>query len=87
MENNAAYNEGAMTEAIERQTAKMPSDLFLFAGLASMGLALTLKCFGKKHTALLIGQWAAPILIMGLYDKVVKLEGHDRNDKTRQTSL
>ena len=32
---------------------------------------------GRKSTALLVGQWAAPLLIMGLYNKVVKTEGHD----------
>ena len=32
---------------------------------------------GRKSTALLVGQWAAPLLIMGLYNKLVKTEGHD----------
>ncbi len=36
-----------------------------------------MMCRGRKSTALLVGQWAAPLLIMGLYNKVVKTEGHD----------
>ena len=32
----------------------------------------------RKSAALLVGQWAAPLLIMGLYNKIVKTEGHDR---------
>jgi len=36
-----------------------------------------MMCRGRKSTALLVGQWAAPLLIMGLYNKLVKTEGHD----------
>ena len=32
---------------------------------------------GKDHAALFVGQWAAPFLIMGLYNKVVKQHGSD----------
>jgi hypothetical protein len=73
--------EGATAKAIEKQTAKLPSDLFLYASLASMGASLTFKCMGKSSTALFVGQWAAPFLLLGIYNKLVKLEGHDHNDK------
>jgi len=46
-----------------------------------MGASLTLKFMGRKHTALFIGQWAAPFLLLGIYNKLVKLEGHDETDK------
>ncbi len=69
--------EGKMTIAIEKETSKIPSGVYLTAALASMATSLTLKCFGFKSTALFVGQWAAPFLIMGLYNKVVKTEGHD----------
>lgn len=69
--------EGKWTVAIEDQTSKIPSGVYLTAALASMAASLTLKCLGKKNTALFVGQWAAPFLIMGLYNKVVKTEGHD----------
>jgi hypothetical protein len=29
----------------------------------------------------MVGQFASPILIMGLYDKIVKQQGHDYQDK------
>ena len=74
--------EGATAKAIEEQTSKLPSDLFLYASLAAMGTSLTLKCLGKKHTALFVGQWASPFLLLGIYNKLVKLEGHDSEDKT-----
>jgi len=73
--------EGKTAKAIEEQTSKLPSDLFLYASLAAMGASLTLKCLGRKHTALFVGQWASPFLLFGIYNKLVKLEGHDSEDK------
>jgi len=78
MENsNTAHSEGQVATAIEEQTAKLPSDIFLWASLGSMGLSLALKLCGKKHSALFIGQWASPFLLLGVYNKIVKTEGHD----------
>ncbi len=70
-------NEGKMTTVIESQTSKIPSGVYLTVALASMAASLTLKLFRQKNTALFVGQWAAPFLIMGLYNKVVKTQGHD----------
>lgn len=75
------HTEGPVAKAIEKQTSKLPSDLFLWGALGSMGVSLTLKLMGKKDEALFVGQWAAPFLILGLYNKLVKLEGHDKEDK------
>ena len=81
MENNMnKHSEGKVARAIEEQTAKLPSDTFLWAALASMGVSLTLKCLGRKHTALFVGQWAPSFLLLGIYNKIVKTEGHDKND-------
>lgn len=74
---NPEHSEGIVAKAIEEQTAKLPSDIFLWAALASMGASLTLKILGKDKTALFVGQWAAPFLLLGTYNKIVKLEGHD----------
>ncbi len=78
LQDNPQHKEGPVARAIEEQTAKLPSDLFLWAALGSMGVSLTLKLMGQKHTALFVGQWAAPFLLLGLYNKVVKTEGHDQ---------
>jgi len=78
MENTNKHTEGPVAKAIEEQTAKLPSDIFLWAALGSMAASLTLKLMQKKHTALFIGQWAAPFLLLGIYNKLVKLEGHDK---------
>lgn len=83
MENSSDFSkkEGKVAKAIENQTAKLPSDLFLWAALGSMGVSATLKILGKSHTALFVGQWAAPFLLLGIYNKIVKTEGHDSTDK------
>ncbi len=77
----ATRKEGKVAKAIEKQTSKLPSDIFLWTAVASMGLSLYLYISGKKHESLFVGQWPAPFLILGLYNKLVKVEGHDANDK------
>ena len=79
--NNENHLEGPIAKAIETQTAKLPSDTFLWAALGSMAVSLSLKLMKKDHQALFVGQWAAPFLLLGLYNKIVKLEGHDSQDK------
>ncbi len=82
---NNDQREGRTAIAIEEQTAKIPSDVFLWAALGSMAVSLTFKFFkDKQHTALFVGQWAAPFLLLGLYNKIVKLEGHDKNDEQHE---
>jgi hypothetical protein len=78
---NESHREGPMARAIEQKTAKLPSDIFLWAALGSMGASLTLQCLGKKNNAQFLGQWAAPFLLLGLYNKVVKVAGHDKEDR------
>lgn len=77
---NKEHREGGTARAIEEQTAKLPSDTFLWAAGAAMLASLTLKVIGKSHTALFIGQWAAPLLLFGIYDKIVKVAGHDKEN-------
>ncbi|WPP50326.1 hypothetical protein [Catalinimonas niigatensis] len=69
--------EGKVASAIEEQTAKIPSDVFLWAALGSMATSFTLKLLKEDETALFVGQWAPSFLLLGLYNKLVKLEGHD----------
>ena len=71
------HTEGPVATAIENQTAKLPSDIFLWAALGSIGVSLTLKIMKKRHNALFVRQWAAPFVLLGLYNKLVKVEGND----------
>jgi hypothetical protein len=72
------YNEGSVARAIEDRTAKMlPSDVFLWASLGSMATSLVLKIMKEDKTALFVGQWAPSFLLLGIYNKLVKQQGHD----------
>ncbi len=73
----AQHREGPVARSIEQQTAKLPSDLFLWAALGSIAFSLVCKAKGKNETANFVGHWAPTILILGLYNKLVKLEGSD----------
>ena len=76
------HREGPVARAIESQTAKLPSDTFLWAAFASIFLSLALKFTGRKHDALFVGQWAPTFLLLGIYNKLVKLHGSDNSDRT-----
>jgi hypothetical protein len=77
----AKHTEGPVAKTIENQTAKIPSDVFLWAALGSMAVSLGLQIAGHKHRSLFIGQWAAPFLLLGVYNKIVKVEGSDAESK------
>jgi hypothetical protein len=47
--------------------------------------SLILKTSGKDHHALFLGQWAAPFLLLGIYNKMVKQHGSDAH--VRQETL
>ena len=78
-QSNPQHKEGKIAMAIEEQTAKLPSDIFLWAALGSMAVSFAMQLSGSKHRSLFIGQWAAPFLLLGVYNKLVKLEGHDKS--------
>ncbi len=74
--------EGRVARAIEEQTAKLPSDVFLWAAGGSIIASIVLQSMGRKEDAIFVGQWAPTFLILGLYNKLVKIEGHDRESRT-----
>ena len=71
------HPEGKIARTIEQQTKKMPSDLFLWSALGSMALALGLRAAGREKDGNFVGLWAPTLLIFGLYNKLVKLQGSD----------
>jgi hypothetical protein len=82
--NDSQHKEGAGTKKIESQTAKVPSDYFLFAAAGIMAFSLSQKVMNKSHRSLFFGQWVAPLLLFGLYNKIVKTLGHDSASTARQ---
>ncbi len=75
---SADHTEGRVARMIEEQTAKLPSDIFLWAAGASIVGSLALQFSGHKHQSLFVGQWAPTFLILGLYNKLVKVAGSDQ---------
>ncbi len=71
------HREGPIARSIEQQTAKLPSDLFLWAAFGSIAGSLACKVSGKDHAALFVGQWAPTFLLLGIYNKMVKLHGSE----------
>ncbi len=71
------HREGPVARSIEQQTAKIPSDVFLWAAFGSIAASLTFKATGKDHAALFVGQWAPTFLLLGIYNKLVKLHGSE----------
>ena len=69
---NPEHSEGPVARAIEQETARLPSDWFLWAAFGAIGTSLTLRIAGQKDAANFIGEWAPTILILGMYSKIVK---------------
>jgi hypothetical protein len=74
------HREGVLAKTIEEQTAKLPSDTFLWLALGSIATSLTLKVSGRHQDALFVGQWAPTFLLLGVYNKLVKQLGSDRQE-------
>jgi hypothetical protein len=75
-----AHSEGRVAKTIEDQTARLPSDAFLWMAVGSMAVSATLQMMGNRHVSLFVGQWAPTFLIFGLYNKLVKQLGSDRTE-------
>jgi hypothetical protein len=96
--------EGPIARAIERRTARVPSDVFLWlagisiAGSAALqllaqlggfraakilGIRRSMRGFGARprHLSLFLGEWAPTLLLLGLYNKLVKVAGSDRYEQ------
>ena len=69
------HAEGDLARLIEQQTAKLPSHWFLFAALGVMGASLGLELSGRSRAARFIGMWPTPLLVAGMYNKLVKTLG------------
>ena len=75
-----SHAEGRVAKTIEDQTAKLPSDTFLWLAIGSMVASASLQMMGNRQVSLFIGQWAPSLLILGVYNKLVKQLGSDRTE-------
>ena len=75
--------EDQFTKTIESYTAAVPSTGYLAVAIGAMGLSLACQVAGRGKWGNFIAQWVPTWLIIGLYNKLVKLEGHDRYQRGR----
>ena len=71
------HREGPIARSIEQQTAKLPSDMFLWAALGSIATSLMFQLTGDEKKANFVGHWAPTFLTLGIYNKLVKLHGSE----------
>jgi hypothetical protein len=71
------HSEGTVARRIEEETAKLPSDVFLWAAVSAMATSAALQVSGHRQVSNFIGEWVPTLLIFGLYNKMVKLLGSD----------
>jgi hypothetical protein len=76
--------EDQFTKTIESYTAAVPSSAYLAVAIGAMGLSLACQVAGRGKWGNFIAQWVPSWLIIGLYNKLVKLEGHDKSDRGRE---
>lgn len=67
--------ESSFARLVEHQTAKIPSEVFLVAALGSMATSLLGELTGRPRLSRLVGMWPGPLLVMGVYNKLVKMFG------------
>ncbi len=80
--------EGEMTKKIESVTARVPSVGYLGLALGSMALSAGLAMVSQRKTmANFVGLWVPSFLLMGIYNKLVKLEGSDSQTRPHQQNL
>jgi hypothetical protein len=72
-------HEGELTRRVEERTAQIPSIGFLGMAFGSMVLSLGIATVARrKDLANFVGLWVPSLLLIGVYNKLVKLEGHDQ---------
>jgi hypothetical protein len=64
--------EGKTTEQVEKVTGRVPSLMYFGLAVGSMAASAALVLTGRKGLGNFVGQWAPSILIIGLYNKLVK---------------
>ncbi len=98
-QNATAEREGPIARRIEKRTARLPSDLFLWAAGAALLGSLALEVVGLSRggrrgiyrraitqstsapLAGFVGMWVPSLLLLGVYNKIVKVAGSDRTER------
>jgi len=84
------YREGRVARTIERKTARIPSDVYLWLAGGAMAASWIAHLSQRKRSffgmptrtsqlGLFVGQWVPSLLLLGVYNKIVKVLG--RSDR------
>ncbi len=74
METATEPKEGTLTRKVEQVTAKVPSMVYLGMATGSMVLSALIAAFSrKKGLANFVGLWVPTLLLIGIYNKLVKI--------------
>jgi hypothetical protein len=77
-------HEDQITASIEKHTSQIPSSAYLALAVGAMAISAGFHLARKEHPALFVGQWAAPFLLLGIYNKLVKQHGSDAASRSLQ---
>lgn len=64
--------ESDLVKRIEKRAENIPASYFLTAAAASVAIALALAFSRKKQWAGFVGQWVPTILLLGIYNKILR---------------
>jgi len=76
--------EGPVARAIEKRTSRIPSDIFLWAALGFIGASAAMQMVNRRGGGLLLAQLAPTLLLLGVYNKLVKVAGSEPYDPSPQ---
>jgi hypothetical protein len=68
-------HEGEIAAARENLASHIPSSAYFAMALGSMAVSAALQAAHKKHAAMFFGQWAAPFMLLGIYNKLAGTHG------------
>ena len=71
------HREGEFTKKIEHYTSQVPSGTYLGLAIGAVGLSALLHTAGRKEDAQFVGHWVPTILLFGLYNKLVNVQGSE----------
>jgi hypothetical protein len=71
-------NEGQFTKFIEDYTSSIPSSAYFGVALGAMAVSLIAETRGHGKWGNFIAQWVPTWLMIGVYNKIVKLQDHDQ---------
>ena len=78
---NKIPQEGMLTKRVEDVTAQVPSIGYLAMAAGSLVLSAGIAAFTQRRSlANFVGLWVPSFMLIGIYNKLVKLEGHDQID-------